>query len=65
MRAYERLLHYVTFDTASNASSATCPSTEKQLVLARALMEELAGLLKEKMNPTAEGEEKATADAKA
>lgn len=30
-----------------------------------ALMEELAGLLKEKMNPTAEGEEKATADAKA
>ena len=29
------------------------------------LMEELTGLLKEKMNPTAEGEEKATADAKA
>ena len=44
MRAYERLLHYVTFDTASNASSATCPSTEKQLVLARALVEELAAL---------------------
>ncbi len=41
MRAYERLLRYVTFDTASDETSSTCPSTEKQLVLARALVEEM------------------------
>lgn len=26
MRAYERLLHYVTFDTASDPESPTCPA---------------------------------------
>lgn len=44
MRAYERLLRYVKFDTASDASSQSCPSTKKQLALARALAEELSGL---------------------
>ena len=44
MRAYERLLRYVKFDTASDASSQSCPSTKKQLALAKALVEELSGL---------------------
>ena len=44
MRAYERLLRYVKFDTASDASSQSCPSTKKQLALAKALAEELLGL---------------------
>ena len=44
MRAYERLLKYVQYDTASDGNSATCPSTEKQRVLARALAEEMKGL---------------------
>ncbi|MBR5391000.1 MAG: peptidase T [Clostridia bacterium] len=41
MRAYERLLHYVSFDTASDERSLTCPSTESQLVLARELVKEM------------------------
>ncbi len=41
MRAYERLMRYAKFDTASDAGSDTCPSTERQWVLARALVEEL------------------------
>lgn len=44
MRAYERLLKYVQFDTASDEHSETCPSTAKQLVLARALVEEMNAL---------------------
>ncbi|MDD7672659.1 MAG: peptidase T [Clostridia bacterium] len=44
MRAYERLLHYVTFDTASDGESPTCPSTEKQTVLARELVREMKEL---------------------
>ncbi|MBR0367864.1 MAG: peptidase T, partial [Clostridia bacterium] len=44
MRAYERLLKYVQYDTASDANSETCPSTEKQRVLAIALAAELKGL---------------------
>ena len=44
MRAYERLLNYIQFDTASDESSATCPSTAKQLVLAKALVAEMRGL---------------------
>lgn len=44
MRAYERLLRYVAFDTASDERSSTCPSTEKQLVLGRALVEEMKEL---------------------
>ena len=41
MRAYERLLNYVQFDTASNEESQTCPSTPGQLELGRALVEEM------------------------
>ena len=41
MRAYERFLNYVQYDTASDENSPTCPSTEKQLALARALAEEM------------------------
>ena len=44
MRAYERLMKYIQFDTASDEKSETCPSTEKQLVLARYLADELKGL---------------------
>ena len=44
MRAYERLLKYVQYDTASDEHSPDCPSTDKQLVLARALVEEMAQL---------------------
>ena len=44
MRAYERLLNYVRYDTASDASSDTCPSTEKQLALGRALVDEMLAL---------------------
>lgn len=44
MRAYERLLRYVTFDTASDSNSDTCPSTEKQKLLGAALVEEMKAL---------------------
>ena len=44
MRAYERFLNYVKYDTASDENSATCPSTAKQLVLAKALAAEMRGL---------------------
>ena len=44
MRAYERLLNYVKYDTASDETSSTCPSTAKQLALAGALAEELLAL---------------------
>ena len=41
MRAYERLLNYVQFDTASNEASETCPSTPGQLELGRSLVEKM------------------------
>ncbi len=44
MRPYERLLNYVKYDTASDGSSEACPSTEKQLVFARALEQEMRQL---------------------
>ncbi|MCQ2437584.1 MAG: peptidase T, partial [Clostridia bacterium] len=44
MRAFERLLKYVQFDTASDETSETCPSTAKQLVLAEALVEEMKAI---------------------
>jgi len=40
----ERFLRYVTFDTQSDEESSTYPSTEKQLVLLRRLVEELQEL---------------------
>ncbi len=46
MRAYERFLNYVGYDTTSDeaASESTCPSTDKQKVLGRALVEEMKAL---------------------
>jgi tripeptide aminopeptidase len=43
-RIVERLLDYVRFDTQSNETSDTCPSTAKQLELARRLVDELKDL---------------------
>src|SRR5690349_14876355 len=40
----ERLLRYVVIDTQSDASSATCPSTEKQKDLGRLLASELQAM---------------------
>ena len=40
MNVLDRFLKYVTFDTQSDESSATCPSTAKQKVLGAALGEE-------------------------
>ena len=37
----ERFLHYVSFDTKSDETSATCPSTAGQKVLGAALVEEM------------------------
>ena len=44
MRAYERFLNYAQYPTMSSEETGTHPSTAKQLVLARALRDELAAL---------------------
>lgn len=46
MKAYERFLKYVSFDTTSddNADESVCPSTENQKILAIALVEEMKSL---------------------
>lgn len=44
MTVSERLLNYVTFDTQSDESSETCPSTEKQKRLGAALVEEMKAM---------------------
>ena len=44
MSAAERLLRYVQFDTQSNEFSDTCPSTDKQKVLALSLVEEMKAM---------------------
>ncbi len=44
MNISERFLKYVSFPTMSDESSATVPSTEKQLALSRYLADELRGL---------------------
>lgn len=44
MRAYERLLNYVKYPTASCESSETCPSTASQLILGRDLVKEMKEL---------------------
>lgn len=44
MRAYERLLHYVSFGTQSNHQSQTIPTTESQKVLAADIVEEMKKL---------------------
>ncbi|EOS60367.1 peptidase T [Firmicutes bacterium M10-2] len=40
MSAAEKLLHYVTFDTQSDESSQSVPSTQKQLILANELVKQ-------------------------
>ena len=44
MRAYERFLNYIQYDTASDPASTTCPSTKKQLALGRALADEMKAM---------------------
>lgn len=44
MKAFERLLDYVKFDTQSDESSDTFPSTEKQKIFAEHLLKELNSL---------------------
>lgn len=44
MRTEERFLKYVAYPTMSDENSETCPSTEKQLALGRALVDELTAL---------------------
>lgn len=44
MRAYERLLNYVTVYTESDENSETTPSTDRQFTLGRKLAEELKAL---------------------
>ena len=44
MRAYERFLKYVSVWTTSDATSDTVPSADRELVLARMLVEEMKGL---------------------
>ena len=44
MRAYERLLRYVRFDTTSNSENDSCPSSPGQLTFARTLVEEMKNL---------------------
>ncbi|MBQ2324809.1 MAG: peptidase T, partial [Clostridia bacterium] len=44
MKAYERLLKYVTFPTASDETANKCPSTDKQFALAKYLAEEMTAL---------------------
>ncbi len=44
MRAYERLIRYTSYPTASNENSESCPSTPAQLEFADALAKELRSL---------------------
>ena len=37
----QRFLRYVSFDTQSDEMSETCPSTQKQLLLGKASVEEM------------------------
>jgi len=44
MKAYERLLKYVVFPTASDETANKCPSTDKQFALAKYLAEEMGAM---------------------
>lgn len=44
MKALERFKKYIAFDTKSNEENECCPSTPGQLVLGKALVEELRGM---------------------
>ena len=41
MKVYERFINYAKIYTTSDENSETCPSTERQLVLAKLLVKEL------------------------
>ena len=55
MKAYERLLEYVRFDTQSAEDTGTVPSTKKQLELCRALKDEMEELGMERIYMSDEG----------
>ena len=44
MTVQERFLHYVSFDTQSDETSPTCPSTAKQKLLGAAIVEEMLAM---------------------
>jgi len=44
MNVLDRFLNYVTYDTQSDESSSTCPSTDKQKVLGEALVAEMKAI---------------------
>lgn len=44
MNVLDRFLRYISFDTTSDESSPSCPSSERQWALAQALEEEMKGL---------------------
>ena len=44
MNVSERFLGYVTFDTQSDENSETCPSTAKQLILGKAIVEDMLAM---------------------
>ena len=44
MRAYERLIAYAAYPTASDETKEACPSTPSQLAFGRALVEEMKSL---------------------
>jgi len=44
MTVVDRFLHYVSFDTQSSETSETTPSTDKQMILAKALKEEVEAI---------------------
>ena len=44
MKAYERFMEYAAYPTSSDEESSSCPSTKKQLALARAIVKELLEL---------------------
>lgn len=44
MDVIDRFFSYVSFDTQSDENSTSCPSTEKEMRLAEALVQELQSL---------------------
>jgi len=44
MRAYQRLLRYIKYPTASNAANESCPSTPQQLDFGKVLVEEMLAM---------------------
>ncbi|MEG3006926.1 MAG: peptidase T [Oscillospiraceae bacterium] len=44
MKAYERLINYTKFPTASNENCPDCPSTKSQIVFAESLVEEMKAI---------------------